>query len=133
MATKKTKSAATTKKAAPKAAKTAKKTVKKSSPEFERAVRTATWCTVGFAIMEMVWSTLGYGYDLIVLILLAVMGTMAVLIKRAHNQKNNGLIMALTSGLTLLLSYIMIQNFVINSALILSPSFCGGIFSKLNL
>lgn len=74
--------------------KTAKKAVKKVTkvtkvnPAFERAVRTATWCSVGFCLFDLLWSVLAYGFDVVYALVMVVLAILCVALKFAHDKNN---------------------------------------------
>lgn len=75
-------------KTAKKSVKKAAKKVKKINPVFERAVRTATWCSVGFCLFDLLWSILAYGFDLIYALVMAGLAVLCILLKVAHDKNN---------------------------------------------
>lgn len=92
-----------TKKTAAKSTKAAKKvvarktTVKKNNPTFERAVRTATWGTIGFCALFAVWSILANGFSWTSFAIVAAMAVGGFLLRAAHVSNNQRLVDGLSA------------------------------------
>ncbi|MBQ2660234.1 hypothetical protein IJF86_02360 [Candidatus Saccharibacteria bacterium] len=97
-------------KTAKKSAKKAVKKVKKVNPGFERAVKTAMWGTVGFAILTMFWGIFAYGVQVPTLIMYVVFAALGFLIWWGYKKENHGLVGALSGGMAALMTYAVVAE-----------------------